>query len=239
MPSQRRIPPVSAVATPRLIHAQPLARTSKDFRDAALVVRPTGRRRGADARGLRPSSDDSAEPRPRGEAAAGAAGRDRPGGHQDRGDRRRRPPPSGRLLAPADPDQRDAGRCRAGDGRGDDGGGQRRRHRSLAAVRRRGRIAGHGRRRHRNGVERAQPARLGWQLRARPDALGRARDAGPRRQRRPGCDRCRVSARCRPPVQVRDRGLLGDRRRRWNHPGRRAVAGTRWRRRDRPRRRQT
>src|SRR6201986_377084 len=40
MPSQRRIPPVSAVATPRLIHAHPLARTSKDFRDAALVREP-------------------------------------------------------------------------------------------------------------------------------------------------------------------------------------------------------
>ena len=71
-----------------------------------------------------------------------------------------------------------------------------------------------------------------------PTLAERARDAGVRRQRRPGRDRRRVRARRRPAVQVAARRVLGDRRRRRPDPRRQAVARPRRRRRDRPHGRQ-
>ena len=65
-----------------------------------------------------------------------------------------------------------------------------------------------------------------------------ARDAGLRRQRRPGRDQRRVQARRGQAVQVAARRLLGHRRRRRADPRRQAVARARRRRRDRPHGRQ-
>ena len=148
---------------------------------------------------------------------------------------RRRAAPGARLGASADADERRTGRR----GRRDGGRAARRRERrggrSGDARGGRRRLARHDRGRHRD--ERAQPARLGRQLPAGPDARTGARLSGEARQRRAGGHRRRVQARRGQAVRVAARRVLGYRRRR--RPGRRRAPMDRaWRgRRDRPHRR--